>query len=354
MFGKLVCAVVCVVGCAHNVNQDKATGEDGKQKGAREMVFENGEARSEGIVTYPGGDRADWKVLELPDKKTGTLELTLTWKVPRPNLQLAFDVYDAYGYEVGATKKTTKKKARGRKKETKLELAKGKYFVRVFAVGRGDAGKYELVANFTEASVEAGLNEYFLAQQVNDPPKLAAVPEAEVPCDEFAFDPKNKACASVCPKSGAPPGWPACTGVCPTPPDVNNPVCHATMPCPMPMDRRVKDCKGKFPKCPDPKNPDPANPNCDNANVDPVTARVVKQEVQGDGVVITVASGSAQGIGKGWKGTVLRGDSDQPLPGGDVVVVRIDKNVVIARVKLTSDQVTANPRVKFSPPPRAQ
>ena len=350
MLGKvgLALAVFVFAACASNVVQDKASGPDGKVKGAREMKFENNEAIAKGIVTYPGGDRADWKVLEVPDKKLGQVELKLTWQSPRPGLQLAFDIYDAYNYAIGGSKKTSKKRSKGRTREASIPNAHGKYFVRVYAVGRGDAGAYKLTADFVEAVSGPQYDPAKL--EVSDPPRLPEVPTAEVACDEFSFDAKNPACKKVCPAEGAPPNWPACKDKCPNPPDINNSKCWDTMPCPNPMDRRVKSCK--FPACPDPKQPDPNNPNCDNATVEPVTARIIKNGVEGDGVMITVGAGQASGIGKGWRGTVLRGDSDQPLPGGDIAVVRVDKNIVIGKVKLTTDQVTANPRVRFSPPPR--
>jgi hypothetical protein len=66
--------------------------------------------------------------------------------------------------------------------------------------------------------------------------------------------------------------------------------------------------------------------------------------------VITIAVGSDQGIGKGWTGRVMRGDSDSALDGGDVAVIRVGKRETIGKVKLTTDQISANPKVKLSPP----
>ena len=72
-----VAACFVLSACAKNVPQDSRTGEDGRNKGAQEMKLENNEAKARGIVTYPGGDRVDWKVLELPKDKVGTLGLRL-------------------------------------------------------------------------------------------------------------------------------------------------------------------------------------------------------------------------------------------------------------------------------------
>lgn len=341
-------ATTMLIACAHNVPQDKRTGSDGKTKGARAMTLENGEARASGIVTYPGGDRVDWKVIELPEKKKGSLEIKLTWTPPRPGLQLAFDVFDEWNNIVKSSATKSKKRSRGRTRSIKLDTAKGKYFIRVYAVNRGDAGKYKLTADFKEVD-EIIWDPTKL--DIPDPPKLAAVPEHVEPCDDTNFDPKKPECKLYCPAIGAPPNWPACAGKCPTPPSIEIEACWDKMPCPNPPDRRVKKCtKEKFPRCPDIKNPDPNNPNCDNAKAEPVKARVLKPEVAGNEVTITIATGSDAGVAKGWKGQVLRGDSESPLSGGDFVVFRVDKKVSVGKVRLTVDQINANPWVRLSPP----
>ncbi len=359
MFGKsvraagLLIAMALLIGCAHNVPQDKASTPDGKIKGAKTMTLENGEAKTSGIVTYPGGDRVDWKLVELPEGKRGKLDIKLTWTTPRPGLQLAFDVFDEWNTQVGGSKKSTKKKARsaGRQKVGTITAAKGKYFVRVYAVGRGDAGKYKLAVNFEEQAGTLAFDPLKLA--INDPPKLADVPAIEQGCDEFTFDPKVAACKMICPSAGAPPGWPACKGKCPTPPTVDEPSCWATMPCPRGQpDERIKACKPKdWPPCPDKNNPDDANPNC-RVKAQPVMGRVIGKTVQGSDVIVQVGVGSDQGIKKGWTGKVLRGSdiNDAAVPGGDVQIIRIDKAVTVVKVRLTADQVEQNKNIRFSPP----
>lgn len=345
------CFAAFALSCAHNVPQDVSTGSDGKEKGAKPVTMENGEGHASGIVTYPGGDRVDWRLVELPDKQRGTLNLKLTWTPPRPGLQLAFDVFDEWNQPIVQSQKTSKKRSKGRTREATVEGAKGKYYVRIYAVGRGDAGKYRLSVDFKEAT--AGPTFDPLKLEIPDPPKLAAIPEPEVPCDENTtpFDPKNPACKNICPVTGAPPGWPPCKDKCPTPPDVNVPACLATMECPNPPDRRVKKCTAqKFPKCPDPKSPDVNNPNCDNIKIPPVVNRIIAKTIQGSDVIVTIGAGSDKGVAPNWNGTVLRGDSDQPLSGGDIKVVRVDKAVTVGRVHLTPDQLLSNPRVKLSAP----
>jgi hypothetical protein len=338
-------AILLALSCAHNVPQDKQTGPDGKNKGAKALTLENGEAKAQGIVTYPGGDRVDWKVLELPDNQRGVLDIKLQWVPPRPGLQLAFDVFDEWNHQVLQSKKS-RKGSRARVRTASLTDAKGKYYIRVYAVGRGDAGKYKLTVEYKEQQGPMSID--LTKVEIPEPPRLAAIPEPEATCDEFTFDPKNQACRSVCPPSGAPPGWPACKGKCPDPPDPANPACWDKV-CPNPPTARAKACKlTDFPPC-DKSAPDPDNLKC-RIKADPITGRVIKNEVQGSDTIITIAVGSDQGVAKGWTGRVLRGDSDNAMDGGEVTVIRIGKRETVGKVRLTTDQISANPRVKLSPP----
>jgi hypothetical protein len=350
--GRLVLgAIALVTACAHNVPQDSASGADSRPKGAKPINLENGEGKAKGIVTYPGGDRVDWKLIELPANIRGQIDVKLQWQPPRPGLQLAFDVFDEYNTPIVQSKRTSRKRSTSRIRTATIDNAKGKYFIRVYAVGRGDAGAYKLTVDFKENTGPIALD--LSKVDIPEPPKLAAVPEIEIGCDEFTFDVKVPACKNICPTSNAPPGWPACKGKCPDPPDVNNSACWNTMPCPNPPDRRVKACpKAKWPKCLDINNPDPQNPNCDDATAPPVTARVIKTEIQQNDTIITIAAGSDQGVSKAWKGHVLRADTDTPMDGGDVTVIRVGKRETIGKAHLTTDQISANPRVKLIPPPK--
>lgn len=346
----LVVAVLALIGtaCARNVAQDKATGADGKQKGAKELRLENGEARTQGIVTYPGGDRVDWKVIELPEAKRGTLEFKLTWTPPRPGLQLAFDIFDEWNTPVGNSKKASKKRRGGKTRTATIPDAKGKYFVRIYAPGRGDAGKYKLTVDFQETTTGPLFDAAKL--DIPDPPKLADLPIIVEPCDDINFDVKKPECKLYCPSVGAPPGWGPCQGRCPTPPDVNIPSCHATMPCPNPPDERVRACRpSNWPPCPDKSNPDLSNPNC-RVKAKPIIGRVIRNDVSGDGLVITIGVGSEKGVNKDWKAVVLRGSTDEPMSSAEPVVIKVDKNITVVKVKLTTDQISANNRVRLSPP----
>jgi hypothetical protein len=328
-------------GCANTVSQEKATGPDGKPKGAKKLTFENGEAEGRGVVTYPGGDRVDWKSVELTER--GTLDLRLKWQPARPGLDLAFDVYDEYGTRVGGAK--PRKNSRRTSKKATLPNLKGTYLVMIYAPERGDAGKYTLTATFQP---ELGIDPSKL--QIPDPPRLPAVPEPKAPCDDTNYKKRPDDCIDFCPSTGD-PKWKGCSGICPATPDVNIPACQKTMPCPNPSapDRRVADCRQYFPPC-DAARKDPANPNCDNFKREPIRAKIINVQTTGSGeAIITVNRGSEKGVAEGWKGQVVSG-SGSAVNGGAFTVIRVTKREAVGKVRLTTDQLSQNPNVTLSEP----
>ena len=298
--------VVCGA-CANNVAFDKATGPDGKLKGALPVVLAENQGKAKGIVTYPGGDRIDWKMIELPEGKKGTLELQMTYSTPRPGLRVTFDVFDQWNTPV----KDAAVSGKGKIKSATVSKAAGKYFVRIYAPRRGDAGQYKLSAEFHPEVEVAGFRADLVP--VADPPKLAEIPEPVSTCQ--VFDEKDPVCATKCP-AGAPVDWKGCPkAVVPPPPGT-----------------------GPTEVIPPPKPPEK-----------PFVARVLKVDVSGDGLDVVLGGGSEQGVGKTWKVTVLRGATDLPLSGGTGTVVRVNKTTTTIHVKLTTDQMAANSNVKLSP-----
>ena len=144
----VILALGALTACPKFVSQDKRTGSDGRSKGARSVFIENGEGKTKGIVTYPGGDRVDWKSVTLPEDQVGTLSMKLTWRSPREGLALGFDVFDQYGKLIVTQKGGKKKRRLSRSRSADIESAKGKYLIRVYAPFRGDAGKYTLRVAF--------------------------------------------------------------------------------------------------------------------------------------------------------------------------------------------------------------
>ena len=350
MLGKSVAGVAVglaaglALSCARTVPQDSATGPDGKIKGAKNVVIENGEGKATGIVTYPGGDRIDWKEVDLPDKVVGTLDFKLQWSAPRPGLQLAFDVFDEYNTPVVTSKGNRHR--RGHVRTATIEAAKGKYFVRIYAPTRGDAGKYKLTVDFKEGGGPMTVD--WTKVEIPDPPKLAALPEIVTPCDDTNFDPKKPECRTFCPQINPPRGWPACKGQCPDPPDPTNEACWDKV-CPNPPTKRAKACKiSQFPAC-DFTAPDPDNPKCD-VKAEPKTARIIGNQVQGSNVLITIALGTdSPPFSSKWSCKVTN-SGGTPLAGGEVTLVRVDKKATLGTVRLTLDQLEANSNVRCTPP----
>lgn len=308
--GKIAFAfAVAVVGCANNVPQDRKTGPDGKLAGAKPIELENGEGKSEGIVTYPGGDRVDWKLIELPEGKKGRLDLSMKWQTPRQGLQLGFDVFDQWGHVAVNAKGS---RGKGRIREASVVDAKGKYFVRVYAKGRGDAGAYRLAVAF-QPDPEIKMPEL---KDVPEPPRLPAVPGQ--PCE--TFDPRDPECKNVCPPGavGAPPKWKPC------------------------VDAGLQQG--------DPPPPPPPPPVVPPPPPKPITARVIGVKVQSDAVIVTISAGTAQGVDRAWVGRVLRGNTKDPLVGAKVEIIRVDDKVTIAKITgVTVDIVNANPTVVLQP-----
>ncbi len=347
---RIALAACLLLGCARNVKQDAATSPDGKLAGAKELELDNGQVRDTGIVTYPGGDRVDWKKVELPAKHRGALDITLSWTPPRPGGELAFDVFDSFNARIGGSKR---KQARGYSRRISINDAHGTYFIRVYAVGRKDAGRYRLGIDFDgrEPLVADPRN-----IQVSELPKLPDVPEIEVKqvCDLFNFDFKNKDCADKCPAVNPPANWKGCENICTAnPPNADIPACARSMKCPPGGDIRVTSCTAAdFPPCPDPKNPDPRNLNCVNFRYKPVATRIGKKTVVGNVTEVMIMAGSNANVDPTWSAIILEGDTNRPLAGGSIKIVKVDVNIVIGQVRLTPDQVQANPRVLLSPPSR--
>jgi hypothetical protein len=321
---RLAIACVLAMGCMRHVQQDRATGTNGRIEGAKAMRLAaptTWEAR--GIVTYPGGDRVDWHTVTVPPVR-GTVAIELRITTPRPGLRVGFDVFDDNRMPLGRARHGNR-----RIRRVELERVRGPLFIRVFAVNRGDAGRYSLRVAYTPLPAATDWTTYAF----DDPPKLPEVPEPEPVCTAEDFDPKRRECQKICPPN-PPPYWPGCTG---PPPNW----------CPDPPDPRIRACRDKLPRC---DVPDPRNGSCPQPPSE-ATGRIVKAEVQGDSVIITIAVGQSAGVGKHWRGSLVRDrDGTRPLPGGDVTIIRVDKQLTVAKVKATIDQVHTTPWVHLKAP----
>ncbi len=284
-------AVALTAGCLTNVKGDARSGKDQKVKSAKKIAYEDGEGRSRrDIVTYPGGDRVDWKTFQIPEGAAGTLRVKLKFKPARPGMDIAFRLYDEYFERLGHAKPAP---GSGRVSKTiKVRNAEAgmRYYVQVYAPRRIDAAQYRVYVNFSEGHAGAAMAASVDEDDLPDPPVLPAIPEV------------------------APPAEP--------------------VPCP--------------------NDPTKMQPNCTEepamVEIKPVRARVVANQVaQSGGVIITVDKGKNQGIEKGWKGRVIN-SAGGAVDGGEFTVIRVESGEAVGKVQLSLDQIKANPRVLLTPP----
>jgi hypothetical protein len=328
--------IATAAACAHNVRQDKATGEDGVIAGAEPIKLVDNRGSARGIVTYPGGDRIDWKVVELPADATGTLVLTLGWTTPRPKLELSFEVFDQFNRKLDAPTGAAKSRVRS----IAIPDARGKYHVRIFAVRRRDAGRYQFDV---ELNPKLDGEPDWSTVGIAKPPPLPTLPTVVVatPCDLKNFDADNPSCLNKCPAKAGPDlqQHPGCKHRClVVPADPSIPACAAATKCNRgALDRRVPDCLQYFPKpCPNPANPDPNNPNCDGVKVPPQYV-----EIKAAGLVggeWRFATTLPPGVDATWIAELLSGGAigqrpktDTLYPSGTLEVVKIDGRDLVLR-----------------------
>jgi len=328
-------ALLLAAGCSMNVVQDVKSGPDAKAKGAKKIrIGDDGEGTAKGVVTYPGGDRVDWKVFEIP--KSGDVEVALKWEPPRVGEDLSFNVLDDTFHIVRRVAPAPDSGKTSKKAEL-TNLQPGKYYVQIYASTRGDAGEYEVKVHWAEARGPIVVN----ADPLPNPPRLPAVPgvvagngtadkskpkgSKENPCQV------GEACAP-----GALYVNPACPQADPMP---------VGSPCPpQPVIN---------PACPDAGPLMPGVP-CPQVIVKKA-AKIIERQVQGQEIQITLDKGANQGIQKGFTGVVFKGRSGTAtVPNSDFVIFKVTENESYAKLKkVPMDALGDGARVELtSPPPK--
>src|SRR6266568_1322992 len=173
--GALVGAALLSTGCPSTISQDAKSGKDSRAKGAKTIpVGDDGEGSAKDVVTYPGGDRVDWKVFEIKNPKDITV--SVKWKPPRDGLDLAFNVLDS-GYNVLTRAKPSPGTGKTKKEVDVKGANPGKYYLQIYAPERGDAAEYTV-----EVSVrDPGKVDLTGAAPIPDPPRLAMLPPPPCP-----------------------------------------------------------------------------------------------------------------------------------------------------------------------------
>lgn len=350
--------LIAAASCVRTIDPAGHTGKDGKYRGAQRLELEGPSTSlggsSTGIVTYPGGDRVDWKKIVLPPDATGALELELRWKAPRPGLDLAFEVWDEWGEKLGsvapkkAKARKSARKATARKSKT-IEGVHGTIYVSVYASNRGDAGRYTLEATFKPQAnpYDPELDELLQslleggAIKIPDPPKLGAV---FAPCGT-AYDKTNPDCVEnppPCDRANKDPNNPSCKHLC----DENK------------LDPKNPDC-AQFYTCTTATWQDPKiNPAC--ANVSPPApppgptplylGYTLPEEKDGK-VWIAILLDKDSPVAQGWTGNVVDGNQKR-LAKGVVKVIKVQKRMAYATVTgMSADDLRRYDGVVLDPPP---
>ncbi len=287
--------------CLRNVSQRAQSGKDYRPKGAKQIELQDGEGRAKGIVTYPGGDRVDWKYFEIPEGEKGTVQIRVRHRPPRRGLDVAFDVYDQYFHRVGRAKPS--RHGRRSKKVRIKDAEGGKYYIQIYAPTRMDAGSYRVRVRFKQRKEVAQVDLAAMADKIPEPPTLPAVPEPVVisPEEQKKLDEEEAARKAEEEAKAAEEA------------------------------ARLAEEEANRPK--------------------PVKARIVNAQVaSGGAVIITLNAGKDQGVQRGWAGNVLSGGKDgSPLDGGQFKIIKVTGREAVGKVKLTMDQVKANKWVVLSP-----
>lgn len=333
-----VWAAWLLAGCPSVVKQDSKTGTDGKADGAEKIeLSEEGEGSDSDNVTYPGGDRVDWKSFEVPGE--GDVEVSLKWTSPRPNLDLSMNILDD---TFNIVKRVAPEPASGKtRKSAEFPVSeKGTYYVQVYASERGDAGDYTLDVTWTKKRpiVVEG-------PPLPNPPRLPAIPAAIAEKGGGGGGDPTKPKGSVenpC-KVGenCPPGAAYVNPACPDAPP-------APIGTPCPPGPAVN------PMCPE-AGPLPVGAPCPPKVIPPRAGRITEVSMSGQEIVVTIDKGSNQGIGKGWSGVVFAGKSGNKIvPNSDFQIFKVTEDESYGKIrKLSRDDLGDNNRVELRAPPPA-
>lgn len=302
-------AAALAAACASNVSQHANSGPDYRPEGAQLIELEDGEGSAVDIVTYPGGDRVDWKKVELPDDFAGILLVRLLFKPPRDGLDVSFEVYDERFERVAVADPPPGTGARVVEAQVKPAFG-GTYYVHIFAPTRADAGEYMLAVRKQREDVSAYLDDDDAAPGIPDPPTLPAIE---------GRDGEQVAQQQSGGSSGGGDGGGSSGG-------------------------------GGSGQPPPPPDPEPEEQEEEEA-LEPVRARVVTYQLSSDGaVILTVNRGTNDGIERGWKGQMMMGNSGRPLRGGGFTITRVTSGEAMGQARVSVDQIRANRQVTLLPP----
>ncbi|HKA90479.1 MAG TPA: PPC domain-containing protein [Haliangiales bacterium] len=327
-----VLLVLLAAACGAALNQDSKTGEDGRADGADEVkVGDDGEASVKDSVSYPEGDRVDWKYFEIKTPKD--INISLRWTPPRDGLDLAFNVLDE-GYNIVVRAQPAAGSGKRRKEVDVKAASPGRYYVMIYAPERTDAGEYTLDISVRDVPKVA-----VVGPAIPDPPRLPMLPQACPPGTPPDKCPSGSTQAPPC-APNAPPG-----SACVCPPANTPPPCPPPPPpCP-PMAPGGTQCV-----CADGKSPPP----CAIPDVI-VFAAITEVTVSGQGLNITLNRGSKDKVAKGCTGVVFRGPTGtKELPNSAFSISDVTERESRGTIpKMSLDELGTNRRAKLTCPQKA-
>jgi hypothetical protein len=87
----------------------------------------------------------------------------------------------------------------------------------------------------------------------------------------------------------------------------------------------------------------------DTSKSGPVIVQIDDLASTTSGTLLVISAGTNKGIAPGWKGVILRGKTDKPLPNGEVRVKKVFATSAQVETKLSLDAIGDNDRIRLSP-----
>lgn len=285
-------------------------------------------------VSSPDEDRTDWKSLLL--KGAGELTVKLHWDDPRAKLELG--VFDMLGAQIERGQTWAKDKV-GLRAVVQIH-EKGKYYIRVRAVGDRDGSTYALRVRFKRSGGPTcakctpaerkclGKDAYVICGKVHKGCN-AWIKTIACPSGVTCKDGRCGGCSDACTENERKCVGKKTLSVC----------ARAESGClawGAPRKCKVKCRKGRCvgggrPKPPDkPPPPKVVTPPKSNA----VKARIISIYRYRGQMTLHIKVGENSGIKPGATGAVLEGDTARPLPGGQFKISKVSGQYAIATTSL--------------------
>lgn len=80
-----------------------------------------------------------------------------------------------------------------------------------------------------------------------------------------------------------------------------------------------------------------------------LVVRVLDFSIANNVITVGLNAGQNRGIEASWYAEVLDGQTDLPLPGGELEILTVKPTVTVTRTQLTLQQIQRNTRVRVSP-----